>query len=591
MKPANQKTNRLFQLLSYLLFFFGSIFFFYWFANYIFFYQEKSSLFLVSSQFLAEHLDQPGGFLEYLSKLLTSLYYHKLVGPVLICLIILGSVILLRRIGKEISGRPAYILPFFTGALMVFLQTNYQYAAFNNLGIFLQLLFYYFTLRFLKRNFEWITVAVFPVWYFLTGGFSWILLLLFIMRSTVKREHLWWGKIVLILLLAAVSVYISMEFLFFETPETLLQFPFTIQDTGGQAQIFVLLVFILLSSPLIFGFMENRKSKNNDRIYRWLHFAPYVIIIGLVLVLIPRIDKKNSHYFHVEELFYKQEYDKLIAFNKAFPSTNMLTIFLNNIALAETGQLTNRLFEFLQSPDGGTLFLKWEIVGEVLRRGGYFYYTVGMVNEANRWAYEYMVMRGYTPEVLKMLIKTELINGNYRVAEKYISILKKTISYRAEAKEFEKLLFDDAAVNAHPELGEKRRIKPKTDFFVRSDEPASNLEYLISTDSTNVFALEYQFAWLMVQKDVQSVGRNLPLLEKFGYRQMPRHIQEAAAGYKLLNMGPFPELEYLEIDPRIEQRFRQYYQVFQQNSASKEQAQRALYPNFQNTFWYYLFFR
>jgi hypothetical protein len=591
MKIANQKTNRLFRILPYLLFLLGSIFFFYWFTSYVFFHQEKMSLFLVSSSFLSEHLDQPGGFLEYLGKLLTTFYYHKLVGAVLMSLVIFGAVFLLSRIGKEISGKSAFVLPFLAGALMVVLQTNYQYAALNNVGIFLQLLFYYSTVKFLNGKLEWITVALLPLWYFLTGGFAWIFLLLFMMRLAVKRENLWWVKIVVILLLSAVSVYFSMEFFFFETPETLLQFPFSIQNTGAQVQIFAVLIFIVLSSPLVFGIVQNRIKKISFRIQKWLQLSPFIILIGLGVALIFRVDKKNSHYFRAEELFYEQQYEKLIAFNTASPSNNILTNYLNNIALAETGQLTSRLFEFPQSPDGSTLFLKWEIVGEVLRRGGYFYYTVGMINEANRWAYEYMVMRGYTPEGLKMLIKTELINGNYRVAEKYISILKKSIYYRSEARNFEKLLFDEAAVNAHPELGEKKRLKPKVDFFVLSDNPAANLQQIIPNDSTNVFALEYHFAWQLLQKDIEGIVENLPLLEKFGYRRIPRHIQEAATGYQQLQMGPFPELEYLAIDPQVEQRFRQYYQVFQQNSSSREQAQRALYPNFRTTFWYYLFFK
>ena len=590
MKIANQKNNWIFQILPYLLFFLLIAFYFYWFANYIFYHQEKTSLFLISLDFLKNQIDQPGGFMEYLGKLLTAFYYPKLLGPVLMSFIILGSVYLLSLTGKLISGKKAYIFPFLTGAVMVYLQTNYQYAAFNNSGIFLQLLLFFLIIRFSPGKWNWIAVAAFPAWYFLTGGFSWIFLLLFSMQLVVKQDKNWWMKILTIGVLAAVSFYVAMQFLFFETLETLLLYPVSEMDTGMQVKEFTVLIFLVLMNPLVFGLKINRKQRKLNNHFKWIQLIPYVIIVGLAVVLILRIDKKNSHYFHVEELFYKQEYQKLIAFNEAFPSTNMLIIFLNNIALAETGQLTSRLFEFPQSADGGTLFLKWKIMGEVLRRGGYFYYTVGMINEANRWAYEYMVMRGHTPEVLKMLIKTELINGNYRVAEKYINILSETVFYQSEAHEFKRLLFDDEAVNAHPELGVKRRIKPKTDFFVLSDEPATNLEYLVSSDSTNVYALEYQFAWLLLQKDVQSVGRNLPLLEKFGYRQIPRHIQEAAAGYKLLQMGPFPELEYLEIDPRIEQRFRQYYQVFQQNSSSKERAQRALYPTFHDTFWYYLFF-
>ena len=42
-------------------------------------------------------------------------------------------------------------------------------------------------------------------------------------------------------------------------------------------------------------------------------------------------------------------------------------------------------------------------------------------------------MKGITPEDLRMLIKTEIINGNYSVASKYVLILKNTIFYRKEA--------------------------------------------------------------------------------------------------------------------------------------------------------------
>jgi hypothetical protein len=591
MKTTNQKNIRFIQILPYLVFFLGTTFFFYWFASYIFYHQEKTSLFITSADFLKRHLDQPGGFLEYLGKLLAAFYYPKLLGPVLTGLIISGSIYLLSQTGKLISGKSAYVFPFLTGAAMVYLQANYQYAAFNNLSIFLQLLAFYLTNRFFHEKWNWIVVFLFPAWYFLTGGFSWIFLLLFLLQLVVKHEKNWWLKILIGGALTAMCFYFGMQFLFFETPETLLLHLITAMETGMQVKEFIVLIFLVLMNPPAFRLKFNVKGRKMNSDLTLGQIVPYIIIVGLALALIPRVDKKNSHYYHVEELFYKQEYQKVIAFNEAFPSTNMLTIFLNNIALTETGQLTSRLFEFPQSPDGGTLFLKWEIMGEVLRRGGYFYYTVGMINEANRWAYEYMVMRGYTPEVLKMLIKTELINGNYRVAEKYISILKKSIYYRSEARNFEKLLFDDEAVNAHPDLGAKKRIKAKTDFFVRSDEPAANLEYLIASDSNNIPALEYWFAWRLLQKDVEGAAQNLPLLEKFGYRQIPRHIQEAAAGYKMLQMGPFPELDYLKIDPGTEQRFRQYYQVFQQNNVSKEQAQRALYPNFHDTFWYYLFFK
>lgn len=590
MRNTKLKTNRLLTSLPYLLIFMVSATYFLWFASYIFFYQEKSMLFLVSTDFLFKHLDQPGGFLEYLGIFFTTFYYHEVAGAVLLSFIILLVSWVLSLIGKNISGKQVYVLPFMIGAGLVYLQTHYQYAVFNTLGILLQLVLFYFIIRFLKGKREWLPVVLFPFWYFLTGGFAWLFFVLFLLFLISERGKAWWLKLLTLFSLALLFFFISKEFLFYETPEILLLFPFSFQEVGMQIREFIFLIVLISVSPLIFRIKFYSSAKKTGRKFLWPQLMPFVVIFMLAGMLISRIDKKNNHYFYVEKLFYRQQYDKIISFNLQFPSTNKLTLFLNNIALVEDGLLTERMFDFPQNPDGSTLFLKWENVGEVLKRGGYFYYTVGMINEAQRWAYEYMVMRGYTPEGLKMLIKTELINGNYKVAEKYISILKHSVFYQKEASAFEELLFNDAAVDKHPELGRKKRLKPKADFFVLSDEPDANISYIVAADSANVVAVEYHFAWLLLHKDVEAVVKNLPLLERVGYDHIPHHIEEAAVGFKLLQMGEFPKLEYLSASDETEQRFSQYYRVFQQNSASHQQAQWALHQNFSGSFWYYLFF-
>jgi hypothetical protein len=291
----------------------------------------------------------------------------------------------------------------------------------------------------------------------------------------------------------------------------------------------------------------------------------------------------------VEKLFYEQKFEQLIAFNSKSPSMNILTNLLNNIALAETGKLNDVLFQFPQSPDGSTLFLKWELAGEVLKRGGYFYYSIGMINEAQRWAYEYMVMRGNTPEGIKMLIRTELINGNYKVAQKYISILKQSVFYRHDAMNFEKLLNDEAVGN-DAELGLKKQLKTKQDFFVFTENPPANLDLIIASDSTNQIAIEYKFAWLLLQKDFENVTKLLPLLKSAGFKRIPKNIEEAVVAYSLLNLKKYPEFEGFEINPQTVIRFNDYYRIFQQNSGNKQQAQAAL-REYSDTYWYHVFFR
>jgi len=590
MRSTGQRTNRILKFFPFLLFFLVVLFYFFWFSGYVFFYQEKLSLFLVSGEFLRENLSQQGGFLAYLGTFLTAFYRFEILGAGILSLVLLLVVWFSALIGKKIAGKPVCFLPFLVGSGLVFLHAHYQFQLVNSLGILLQLVWFYTAIRFFSGKRMWLPVLMFPVWYFLTGGFAWLFLIMISAFLATRTGKMRWIQLAVLLITAFLSFFVAKEFLFYETTKTLLQYPFSDLNAGMQTREFVLLAGLIGFFPWLFNIKFHRFTAGSALKVCWVQLLPFLVILVLAGALSQRTDRKNSHYFHVEKLFYEHKYHEIIAFNRTFPTTNKLTLFLNNLALAETGQLTERMFEFTQSPDGETLFLKWETIGDVLRRGGHFYYTVGLVNEAHRWAYEYMVMRGYTPEGLKMLIKTELINGNYKVAARYIEILSQSVFYRNEAREFMQLLNNDEAVNNHPELGMKKRFKPKTDFFVLSDAPAANLEPLLMADSSNVFAIEYQFAWLLLQKDVSAVTEKLPLLEKAGYNRIPRHIDEAATGFKMLNMGEFPQLEYLRTKADTEQRFRQYYQIFQQNSNSREQAQRALYPQFSDTFWYYLFF-
>ena len=589
MNNNQPKINHSIQLIAYFSFIGLSVFYLVWFAGYIFFYQEKSSLFLVSFSYLTEHLKQPGGFLIWLGELQTAFYYYPILGAILISVEISLIIFLVSGISKILGGKDFFFVPFLTGAILFYLQTNYQYPGFNNLGIFLQLLTFYIFIRFLKDKGFWIPVLLFPFMYFLTGSFSLIFLVLitFCFLSTRGKKN--WIKVPVIFIPGILFFVIGREFLFFQTTEKLLLYPFTIQNIGGQTQLFVAVAVLISFLPLIFRVQPKYFERITIRKFRVVQIAPFIILAILTYLSIQKIDRKNIHYFHVEKLFYEQKFDELIGYNKQSPSANILTNYLNNIALAETGKLNDFLFDFPQIPDGSTLFLKWELAGEVLKRGGYFYYSVGMINEAQRWAYEYMVMRGFTPEGLKVLIKTELINSNFKVAAKYISILKQSVFYRAQARDFEKLLFNEKTILKDPELGQKMKLKTRQDFFVLAENPIANLNLIVVGDSTNNLAVEYLFATLLLQKDFKKVTELLPVLKKAGFERIPKNIEEAVVAYSLLNLGKYPEFDEFAINPQTVIRFNQYYQIFQKNSGNKLQAQKAL-SGFTDTYWYYVFF-
>lgn len=587
MNQTKHKTFRLSQILSLGLLFIFGVFYLYRFADYIFFYQEKAILFQVSVDYLKAHLNQPGGFLIWLSKLQTAFYFYPLLGSIFISVQICAIVFVLNKIALKISNRRLNLMPFLLGATLFYLQTNYQYLAFNNLGILIQLCLFLCVISYSKKEFLWLAVVLSPTVYFLFGSFSIIFLLMLALYLLQQKE---WLRVGVLVLFCALFFFVGKEYFFFQTRQTLFKYPFSLQDVGAQIQVFFAAVFAIVLLPL--WTKINLKWLTEIRLKQIpiVELTPAIVIVLLAFVVMQRIDKKNSQYFQIEKLFYAQQYDELIQFNEQSPSSNMLTAFLNNVALAESGKLSEDFFKFRQSPDGGTLFLKWEIISEVLKRGGYFYYSVGMINEAQRWAYEYMVMNGNSPEALKMMIKTDLIKGKYEIAEKYISILEKSVFYRNEAGNFRALLFDDKAVSSHVELGKKQALDSKQDFFVQAENPPANLDFIIEADSANFMAIEYKLAWLMLQKDMKGVVALLPLMEKAGYKRIPKNVEELIATYKLMRVGEMPELQQLKVSKQTEQRFQQFYKIFQQNKNNKQQAQRALAREFSDTYWYFVFF-
>ncbi|WP_340114031.1 DUF6057 family protein [Maribellus mangrovi] len=585
MNTVPNKTNFLIRLIPYALLLLFTFLFLYSFTDYIFYYQEKSSLFLVTFSFLTQQLDHPGGFLEYLGKLQSTFYFYPFVGALMVSVEICGIIFLTSRLGRKLVAERFILVPFIIGSLLFFLQTNYQYQTLNNLGILFQLLLFLGIIAIPSKH-RWISLILVPVTYFLFGSFSYLLLGMLTLFFLLEKS---WLQLLLTWLGLVVFFFLGKEFLFYQTTSTLLVFPFSITDIGGQLILFGMAGLLMVLIPVLGKI--HLKSVENLKIRRVgiTEFFPFLILLLLAVAVFMRVDKKNEHYFHAEKLFYEQKFDELIRFNSRVPTNNKLTLFLNNVALTETGRLGDSFFKFRQSPDGSTLFLKWENIGQFIRFGGYYYYAVGIVNEAQRWAYEYTVIYGYTPETIKMLIKTELIKGNYKTAEKYISILEKSVFYKKEAYNFRKFLNNDEAVLADKELGAKKRIDTQLDFFVKSDEPWLNLLPVLEADSTNRIALEYEMAWLMLQKDMKGIIELLPSMERAGFKRIPKNVEEAVVTYKLLRVGEMPVLNTLQIDPKTEQRFQRYYQIFQQNQRNKLQAQSAL-REFADTYWYYVFF-
>ena len=300
MDNLNSRVNLFFSYLPYRLFFLFSFLFLGLFADHIFFYQEKSSLFIFSADYLIEHLHQPGALLLYLGRFLSTFYHYHLAGSLIATLIIWLIIVLISKIISFINREKGGIIPFITGIALLYMQTNYQYMLFNNLGILLQLLLFYLTIKYLKG---FIPVIIVPFWYFVTGGFAWIFCVMYTFWLVLEKLKKEWIKILLLWLVVILVIFISGEFLFFQTTKTLIYYPWSHDDIGSMTKIFLPLVCLLSVLPLIARIRIKLPEKT------WLSemainiSGTILMLIVLSIIAIQRFDKKTNSIFRWKNCF------------------------------------------------------------------------------------------------------------------------------------------------------------------------------------------------------------------------------------------------------------------------------------------------
>jgi hypothetical protein len=245
------------------------------------------------------------------------------------------------------------------------------------------------------------------------------------------------------------------------------------------------------------------------------------------------------------------------------------------------------LFRYPQSFGRRGLCFEWEAKGEILRRGSDFFWTIHFVNEAQHWAFESMIIDGFTRRNLERLIETELIRGNYKVAEKYIGLLRNALFQRRLADHFSEFLHNSPAIENDPELGPVVKSPVKNDFFSEGMDIEKNLRRILADHSENRPAFDYLMALLMLEKRVDDIALLLPgYLETF-HGILPDLLDETLLVYKITHKEE--NLSNLMVSNTTIQRFEEYTRILRQYRDPREAA-RMLYSSFYDSFWYYLNF-
>lgn len=198
-----------------------------------------------------------------------------------------------------------------------------------------------------------------------------------------------------------------------------------------------------------------------------------------------------------------QQWNRIIeTANKEKPN-NQIGVTVQNLALAMRGVLLDQMQNYNQNGIAGLLPDVQSDATSPMPTAEAFY-QLGMINVAQRTVFEAqeaILDFQKSGRCYKRLAQTNLINGNYEVARKYLMALQKTLFYRDWANETLPLLGDEEAIAKHPEYGRLRKWAYKDNFFFSDHVTPEMLESLYSGCTDNSMAYQYLIAYYMLTGD------------------------------------------------------------------------------------------
>ena len=537
-------------------------------------FHEQFQLFLFDGDYFAGRVAQPGGVARYVAEFLVQLYNSTIVGALILSVLYM----LIQRLTWRLTCRmdahrsllsyplsfvPVCLLWYYMGDLSVMLTFAVSLAIAMSLA-----------LAWPKgRAAKWIFLFIgMPVIYWVVGPAAWVAALFILFyewaRGASRAAALLYGVVALLLVLACVLM-----------SAVLVPYPLPLLFRGidyYRIMLFApLMQFIVMAAVVIVPFLCRflpQKAGGPS-------FAAVVtLVVCWAFFFIPSgFDAKTYELLDYDYLVRTKQWDAIIAKAERQHPDLPMSVCATNLALAMEGQLCDRLFEFYQNGVQGLLpDFERNYATSLLTSEAYF--QLGMVNTAQRFAFETMeALPNFNKScrVMKRLAETNIINGQYEAARKYLKILEKTAFYRPWARRNMELLGNEELISQHPLYGAMRRKRLQEDFLFNNREADKMMGQLFLKDSTNQVAMQYLLAIPMLNGDGERLTRFMYMVnEQVPCR--PVACQEAmVTAFAQHREQPPVGL----IDPIVLQRYNEFMQSYHSSGVP---------DHLKNTYWYYI---
>lgn len=493
--------------------------------QYHFYYVEQGRMFLFTESYFEEQVFAVGGLAAWIAGFLNQFFILPFAGAGIVSALLLAIGGGVRYIMRHLSAVHIPLFAALPSLALLPLHFDFNYCLQG-------------TVAFLMMTLACCAyVAVSSDWYRIWSGLGWVVVVYLLAGSVAlplavlfclyewlrktPRGFLVLSVLVEVLVLAVVSVFASWvgEFRLAFSPEMYYH-----PMLRPQAVVYAAWIAFPLSILFAWFFRGRTGSRR-----LWIVGLQVVALVVTVCSEMRLFSNRSIRKLEKLDYFTRTEqWDKTI--EEGAEGMNNL-MFLNHLhlALAHKGELASRMLSYGHAGVEG-LFVPWNKVDYVSALLSDIYFAVGAVASAQEMAFESYVttIGGASPRMLKRLVQTNLIYGEYAVAEKYISLLEKTFYYKEWATRHRRFLNDDRAVLDDPVLGSRRRALPVTGKLVSTNDFSKDLRLIVETCPDNPVALQYLGMMYLLSGDLDSFRE---LIEKYTGTDclpvLPVHFQEA----------------------------------------------------------------
>lgn len=551
-------------------------------------YQEQSQLFLFDKAYCLETLSVPGGLAYYVSEFLAQFFGMAWVGAAIVALLFMALQRMLWQLMKRQSVSDAYYPFSFLPILLIWAflgDENAMFAFPVSLLIALVAAWGYTCFSTRKQSAVY-TLIVLPLLYWAAGSAHFVFVGWVMMREL--QRALSQGKLLgSLCFMACVALYGLLAPL---AASTFVQY--SLERLMGSihyyrfAEMPSLVVVTMLTTaflPYLLSLLPNVKK---GKIL--LQLSSLLVVFGGGFFLV-----KSACNMQIEDAL---QYDQFIrnrewhsVLEKAEQADELLSFsqVCVNLALAKTGRLSDYLFKYPQAGVEGLVpsfqrdFITMMPVSEV-------YYHLGLINTAQRFTFEAMeAIPNFRKSVrcIKRLAETNLLNGNYEVAAKYLKLLQKTLFYKEWATETMGYLYNEQRIANNREYGWLRKVRIDDDFLFGDTKLDMVLAILFQKNVQNTLAYEYLMAYVLLKRDVEGFSKYYALGERAGYNRIPHSYQEALAYVWMQQHGNVNGLAG-SIAPDVLHEVTDFMNIYRGDKSS----QSMLASLYGDTFWYYLYY-